>query len=598
MVTLANRVKVTTATTGTGTITLGAALDGYQTFAAGGVSDGDTVRYTIEDGVNWEIGTGTYTASGTTLSRTVTESSNAGSAINLSGSAVVFLTAASGDIVQPGDNVSTLTNDAGYISSSGTYTFTASGAISSGDVVVLNTDGTISVAGNTYAVINPPTAGSEVVFESARSEYVSSVYDSSSNKIVIVYADVGNSFAGTAVVGTVSGTSISFGTAVVFDADACGAFSTTFDSSSGKVVVAYQDGGNSAYGTAVVGTVSGTSISFGTPVVFFSGTYFDEDSENMTFDSSQNKVVISHRDSSNSNYGRAIVGTVSGTSISFGTPVTFTGFGTSSHCPVFDSNSNKVVIAFQDLSVSPRPGKCVVGTVSGTSISFGTTATFETNWVEKTAATFDSGSNKIVVAYRDRTNSYIGKAAVGTVSGTSISFGTPVTYENAQVDYVKAAFDSNSNTVIIAYRDDGNSLYATVILGTVSGTSISFGTPLVVNSAASNFTSAAFDPSNNKAIVSYRDVGNSDYGTSIVVTTNSLSSNADDWLGISTEAISDTATGTITIPGGVNEQQSGLTTGSVYYIADDGSLTTSTASGRKIGKAIATTKLLITEGNA
>lgn len=100
MVTLVNRAKVSTSTTGTGTVTLGAAESGYQTFAAAGVADGDVVRYVIEDGSNWEIGTGTYTASGTTLSRTVSESSNAGAAINLSGSAVVYVSAAAADIFQ------------------------------------------------------------------------------------------------------------------------------------------------------------------------------------------------------------------------------------------------------------------------------------------------------------------------------------------------------------------------------------------------------------------------------------------------------------------------------------------------------------------
>lgn len=87
-----NRARMTTATTGTGTITLGSAVSRYQSFAAAGVVNADSVHYTIEDGTAWEIGTGTYTSAGTTLSRTLVESST-GSLLNLSGSAEVFITA-------------------------------------------------------------------------------------------------------------------------------------------------------------------------------------------------------------------------------------------------------------------------------------------------------------------------------------------------------------------------------------------------------------------------------------------------------------------------------------------------------------------------
>jgi hypothetical protein len=91
---LADRVKETTTTTGTGTLTLAGAASGFRSFAT--IGDGNSTYYAIVDSTNnaWEVGEGTYTSSGTTLSRdTIISSSNSNSAVDfLSGIKDVFVT--------------------------------------------------------------------------------------------------------------------------------------------------------------------------------------------------------------------------------------------------------------------------------------------------------------------------------------------------------------------------------------------------------------------------------------------------------------------------------------------------------------------------
>jgi hypothetical protein len=86
-----DRVKETSTTTGTGTLTLAGAATGYQSFAA--IGDGNTTYYTIVGGTQWEVGIGTYTSSGTTLSRDTVLSSSTGAKIDLAaGTKDVFVT--------------------------------------------------------------------------------------------------------------------------------------------------------------------------------------------------------------------------------------------------------------------------------------------------------------------------------------------------------------------------------------------------------------------------------------------------------------------------------------------------------------------------
>ena len=438
-----------------------------------------------------------------------------------------------------------------------------------------------------------PQLGSETVFESATTNYISAAYDSTNNKVVIAYRDDGNSNYATAVVGTVSGTSISFGTPTVFESGATYyTYGVAYDSANEKVVIGYADYGAGGSGKAIVGSVSGTSISFGSEVTFESQNVNDTALE---YDSVNGKVVVAYRNADSSGQGMARVGTVSGTSISFGSATTFESNNIYQISATYDSTNGKVVIAYQDQDNSYY-GTAVVGTVSGTSISFGTPVVFESGYTTRFSATYDSSNQKVVIAYCDGGNSDYGTVVVGTVSGTSISFGSPVVFESANSIEISATYDSSNGKVVIAYRDEGNSSYGTAIVGTVSGTSISFGSPVLYNSGESSYSSAIYDSSNNKVVIAYKDWGNSSYGTAIVFSPVTISRNLtlENYIGISDGAYSNGQTATIQLTGAVDDAQSSLTPGQSYYVQNDGTLSTSADDPSVFaGTALASTKLIV-----
>ena len=470
--------------------------------------------------------------------------------------------------------------------------FVASGTLPNGKPVILNANGTVTV-------VSESTISSSLGTAVAYNDDTGScaiAYDSTNNKILIAYRNTSND-DGECIVGTVSGTSISFGSAAVFATNIQGdgnrQIGICFNSTESKFFIVYRDATINNSGRAITATISGTSVSFGSTAVFTTDV---TNHQSCSYDSTSNKVIVIYRNSLQSNKGYAVVGTISGTSISFGTPVVFDS--TSNYginlVSIHDPNENKTVIVY-----GLTQGRAIVGTVSGTSISFGTAVVFSTAQTEMQSISFDSKNNKILVCYANSGNSGYGTAKVGTVSGTSISFGSAEVFQSSSTALTQfmPAYNVAAGKTVIGYAAyNGSAWLGTYVEATVSGTSVSFSTPVVFESASISHSpkAAAYDSTSKVVVFPYRDGGNSNYGTAIVYRSTYISTNltATNFIGISDSAISSGAAGKATIKGGIKTGLSSLTPNAIYYVQGDGTITTASASPAvRIGKALLSTSI-------
>ena len=197
-------------------------------------------------------------------------------------------------------------------------------------------------------------------------------FDENAGKFVFFYLG-GGGLRANAVAGTVSGTTMSFGTVLDFGFEAT-ALGISYDSTAQKCVGIYRDNSNSNYGTAVVFTISGTTVSKGTATVFLSSAVTNGD---ITYDSTASKHVIGFRDGTNSSKAAAVVGTVSGTGISFGSIASLLSTaGTGSIMVSYNPTVDRTLLTFEE----NEDGSVVARelTVSGTSVSAGTARTIST----------------------------------------------------------------------------------------------------------------------------------------------------------------------------------------------------------------------------
>ena len=441
--------------------------------------------------------------------------------------------------------------------------FVADGTISSGAPVILTSDGKAAPISSTSGVV-----GASATFESATTSETDAVYDSNSNKIVVVYADQANSYYATSVVGTITGGStntVSWGTPVVFASYGCSSFAPVFQSHDNQIVCAFVawGGGYSSRIQVIAGEVSGTSMNW-----YSSGAH-DPDGSTGTnyisaaYDSNEQKTVLAWVKGSAST--ESCVVSVSGTGTSAnattGTVVQVNGGGDARNTSCcFDSNSNKMVVLFNKVHDSYK-GFGRVGTVSGTSISYGTEAQFMSGKQPLYIGSgFDASANKIVITGADNANNSQGDCCLGTVSGTDITYSTPVVFSTGGGSGVSSGQNANGFPTIynpdttktfIAFSNGGDDSSGQYIEGTVSGSTISFGSVTTFEAPVSGQTSvtqisAAYDTNVDRFLVAFVPYATGpSYGVGRVIQVSTSTLTATNLLGLAPEAISNTATGTI-----------------------------------------------------
>ena len=342
------------------------------------------------------------------------------------------------------------------------FVATASGTLSNGAVVTINSAGTVSVISDTNQLlgdsVDPSGSGSAP-------SHTSVTYDPDTDRYILFYTDGGNNSYGTAVVGQVNGTTITFGTPVAYISAVTYYNSCDYDTNQNKVVNAYANQGSNGWGYVITGTVnaSDNSISFATPVAFENANVSIQASHiYLHFVSGQNKIVIGYKEvTSNSYDGWGIAGEVQANgSVTFGTRQQFLNNTGSDLYLAVNSENNRIIFAYGYANT----GVVKCAELSGTNLTMNSShVQFDTYLVSHVDITFDSNRTRHIIAYRHNSNGY-GKVISTnglTGSGSSVTTTFPVgasDFNEATTDQISISYNSDVRRCFIGFRDSSNNL--------------------------------------------------------------------------------------------------------------------------------------------
>ena len=503
----------------------------------------------------------------------------------------------------------------GDVSSSPTFEATADGAISDGDPVIVQTDGTVKKAqlilsesfsriGNTDStLVSATTSDRYAAASSTNGNVIVYIIRNSSESLVARagYIDSNGAFA------NYSGATetIDPGTTSKDYPDIC------YDPNTDRFIIAYSDKGNSEYGEAMVLQVTVTGSNTATMTRGTSTTFSSTGTVNIrcAYDDSQDKVVISYIEENNSRRLKAIAATVTGgstNSLSFGTSQIIALSNIQNQDLIYHSGINKTVAAYR--STSNGYGYLAAFTLSGTNgttITSGIPLNYAAHNAFSTSLAYNVNDNKVIVAYYNGSSNDIGVMKTATVaSNGTITTSSAVTFHNAGTRQIGVGYEEDIKKTLLVYKQTSNNdTYAQLIDS--SGTNPTVNTGFILaDESQNNFNLqekavVQAHSGTGKMLVFARETQNYSNATMSVTvvgtTTQNTNLTVDNFVGISNGAYADGATATIQTFGAVDDAQSGLTAGQKYYVQGDGSLGTSQTegTGTLAGIALSATKLLI-----
>lgn len=488
----------------------------------------------------------------------------------------------------------------------GTIQATASGALADGDLVAVNTNGTVSAVTQT-TVAASAGAATNVSFDC---EHPVIIYFSREDKYLVVGADRGDGGKATAVVMTIAANGTkTYGTKTVFQSSSnCNHFKLAYNGNNVACIMFMRS--SSLY--AVGCEVTGNTLAFGSVMTLESGS----STQNYCLHyhaQSGNEFFVTHYGTSNISsyyFTRTLTPSATGPFLNPSSQSNLTSNATQSSevaaiGSCYCSSMNKSVVFWYQ-----QNNDYLYYSTFNSHASYDSTRTYLTSSIAENKkyiqCIFDEDKNQIVVI-TGGPSATTRRVRIGTPQSSNTEFTWGTTYGDFTGDTHKSMdnrliYNPATSNCYVVYQT-GAKIKAREITPSGTGTSASptIGSQVDISPSTSfgYYPTCSADKTANNRIVNltraWDDPGfSNERSESIIYTPSYQSSNSDKYIGVSNAAYANGATATIQTVGSTDDAQSGLTPGSTYYVTPTGTLSTTAGSPSVVaGTALAATKLII-----